>query len=69
MSEAAGGAFWHAIATVSLVEASHKFEFSFLNGILMVPPRRRVIFNCAGTCCAPQSVQRPFLMARLCQHY
>jgi len=46
MSEAVSDTSWPAIATGSLVQASHKFEFSFLNGNLMVPPDR-FIFNCA----------------------
>jgi hypothetical protein len=32
----------------------HKFEFSFLNGILMVSPGPRLIFNRIGKCCVPQ---------------
>jgi hypothetical protein len=39
----------------------YKFEFSFLNGILMVSLGLKLIFNSTGKWCVSQKVPRPFL--------
>jgi hypothetical protein len=35
----------HAVAATSLAQSLHKFEFSFLNGNLMVPVGHQFIFG------------------------